>query len=379
MTQAAAEVRNGSAAANAGLRRYAEARGSARALRRTLGQDVDPDYCLTDFLFRVATGDGKGLAKHYGAEVTKAPLGQASGPTGGYLVPRPIGLNLMDAVAEEALIRPRANVVPMTSSLMQLPLPDAATAQSAGTSAFYGGMKLLWTAEGTSRTETEPTWRQVELRAWDLTGYCVQSNPHYQDSGSGVEGYLRKLFAGAIAWYEDFAYFNGSGAGMPLGVINSAAAKTVSRQTGSQFTQQDLYNMSKALLPASWSRSVWFANPAHWEWFTKLTQWQANIVMDDIPGNPMPHFLLQGRPGYFTEKLPGLNSPGDVVLMDPSLYVLGDRNALEIAVSFDEPTAFLKNQAVWRVTYRGDGQPQFSKTLTLADGTTTVSPYVVLV
>lgn len=381
MSQATAEKLNGSAEVNRGLARYANALGHRRGLRRLLGPDVDPEYNLTDFLFKIGQRDTRGLAKVYEAERTKAPLGQTSGPSGGYLVPQPLLYDLMADVAEDALVRPRATIVPMSSSSVMLPLPDAATAPAAaGTASLMGGIKMAWTGEGLTRPETEPTWRSVTLRAWDLTGYALQSNPLYQDGGAGLEGWLRQLFARSIAWYEDFAYFNGLGLGQPMGLIATPAAKVVTRQTSANVTIQDIHDMSKALLPVSWGRAIWVVSPLVWKYLILLntTAFQINQPIEEGPGRA--HFILNGQFGFVSEKLPALaaGATGDVILFDPRLYVIGDRGAVEIAMSEHEPTAYPKNQLVWRVTYRGDGQPQFSKTITLQDNTTTVSPYVVL-
>lgn len=371
---------NGNGRINRGLKRYAESLSWPRRQRqRVLGADTDPDHCLTDFLFCLATKNAERLASVYHAERTKAPLGQTSGPSGGYLVPTDLQYELMQDVAENAYIRPRATIVNMTSSLTDLSLPDATTVQSAGTSPFFGGLLMQWTQEQATRPETEPTFRQVQLRAWDLTGYLLESNTLYQDGGAGLETFLREIFARSIAWYEDYAYLRGDGVGKPLGIVNSAGSKTVTRQTSSQFTQQDAYKMSQALLPSSWARAIWIVSVSVWEWLVKLgsTQWQLNQPIGE--GEGRAHFILNGQFGFISEKLPAVGTQGDVVLIDPKLYVIGDRGAVEIATSFDEPTAFLKNQCVWRVTYRGDGQPWFSKTITLQDASTTVSPHVVLV
>ncbi len=371
---------NGSAAVNKGLRRYAELLSHPRRSRqRELGRDVDADYCLTDFLFAVGTGNIRRLTKVYEAERTKSPLGQASGPSGGYLVPTDLRLDLMADVAEDAQVRPRATVVPMSSSSMILSLPDAGTVQAVGTPPFHGGLKMAWTSEGATRPETEPTWRQVQLKAWDLTGYCLQSNPHFQDSGPGVEAFLRQLFARSISWNEDFAYLQGNGVGQPFGIVNHPASSAVTRQTGSSFTIQDVGGMSAALLPISWARAIWLVHPTVWPKILLFTagMWQLNQPITEGAGQP--HFVLNGQQGFVTEKASTLGTRGDVILFDPLLYVIGDRGAVEIVASEHEPTAFLNNQQVWRVTYRGDGQPWFSKTITLQNASTAVSPYVILV
>src|SRR5205807_4788566 len=100
--------------------------------------------------------------------------------------------------------------------------------------------------------------------------------------------------------------------------------------------------------------------------------WVPNIggAQEKVPGT------LFGRPVMYSEKLPALGTAGDVVLTDPQLYIVGDRMQIEIAAS--EHVNFLKNQMTWRVVERIDGQPWMDKPVTLQDGATQVSPFVVL-
>jgi HK97 family phage major capsid protein len=79
---------------------------------------------------------------------------------------------------------------------------------------------------------------------------------------------------------------------------------------------------------------------------------------------------------YCSEKLPALGTKGDLILIDPRYYLIGDRVQATIAAS--EHVNFLKNQVTFRVTRRTDGQPWIEKPITLQDGTTTASPFVVL-
>ncbi len=380
---AAAHRLNGSSAVNRGLRRYAEALGHRHSLRRVLGRDVDPDRCLADFIFSIGTKNTDRLTRVYDSSRTKAALGHPSGPSGGYLVPQDLGLELMQDVAEEALVRPRATVVQMDAYTLRLPLPDATTAQAAGITPFFGGIQMKWTSEGATRPETEPTFRAVDLTAWDLTGYALQSNSFLADGGPGLEAYFRTLFARSIAWYEDYAYLRGDGIGMPMGLLNNPGTTFVSRGTSSHVNAVDIGKMSVALLPASWGRAIWVVSPGVWADLIALggtagvsPSWQINQPIAE--GKGAPHFILNGQGGYVSEKLPALGTRGDIILFDPMLYVIGDRQAVEIDVSFDEPTAFTKNQAVWRVIYRGDGQPWFNRAITLQDAATSVSPYVSL-
>jgi HK97 family phage major capsid protein len=103
---------------------------------------------------------------------------------------------------------------------------------------------------------------------------------------------------------------------------------------------------------------------------------RAIFISVDQGATQTPYWNLLGRPAYMTEKLPALGSTGDLMLIDPSLYVIGDRMQIEVAAS--EHVNFLKNQMTWRVVERVDGQPWLDKAITLQDASTQVSPFVAL-
>ena len=140
--------------------------------------------------------------------------------------------------------------------------------------------------------------------------------------------------------------------------------------------------MWSKLLPASWGSAVWACSPTV---VPKLLQLQdgANRAIFLQIGSPdkgaitaAPNWALLGRPIFPTEKLPALGTKGDLILSDPSLYVVGDRMSVEVAAS--EHVNFLKNQMTWRVVERVDGQPWLENAITLQDASSKVSPFVVL-
>ncbi len=89
----------------------------------------------------------------------------------------------------------------------------------------------------------------------------------------------------------------------------------------------------------------------------------------------LPNAFLNGLPVYFTEKLPTLGTKGDVMLVDWSKYVIGQRMDMQIDVS--PHFLFRNNQLAWRVIARCDGKPWLNSYITDAEGWT-VSPFVVL-
>ena len=94
--------------------------------------------------------------------------------------------------------------------------------QSAGVSPFFGGVQMTWTEEAQTRTETEPQFKMMELKAHELSGYAVSSNVLLQDAAFGLEKFLMTLFGKAIGWFEEYAFLQGNGVGKPLGILNAA-------------------------------------------------------------------------------------------------------------------------------------------------------------
>ena len=119
----------------------------------------------------------------------------------------------------------------------------------------------------------------------------------------------------------------------------------------------DVAAMWSKLLPASWNKAIWTFSPSVVPQLLQLKDGanRAIFIAIDQGITKMPNWSLLGRPAFPTEKVPALGTKGDLMLLDPSLYIIGDRMSVEIAAS--EHVNFLKNQMTWRVVERVDGQP----------------------
>jgi HK97 family phage major capsid protein len=346
------------------------------------GGEGDPKKNFGDFCVAVARKDHNYLEKNYGAQFndwqTKAALGEASGVTGGYVVPPEFYRQLLAIIEENAFIRPRAFVQPMGSATLQFPYLDVTTAQAAGVSPFFGGLNMKWTAEAQTRTETEPQFKMMELKAWELSGYSVSSNVLLQDAAFGLEKFLFTLFGRAIAWFEEYAFLQGNGVGKPVGMLTAGATIAYTRQLAGQVTFSDVANMWANLLPYSFGKAIWAYSPTVVPQLLQLKDGASRAIFISIDqgATQTPYWNLLGRPAFMTEKLPALGTKGDLMLIDPSLYVIGDRMQIEVAAS--EHVNFLANQMTWRVVERIDGQPWLDKKITLQDTTSTVSPFIAL-
>jgi HK97 family phage major capsid protein len=377
---------------NATLTKFQNAQSQAKkhAIPAIFGDenDGDPKKNFGDWLTKVARNDRAALEKDYGSYFSpwqKAALAETSGVTGGYIVPPQFYDQLLAIASEESTFRKYAFVQPMASATLQFPYLDITTVQSAGTSPFFGGVKASWTEEAQTRTETEPAFKMMELKAHELSGYSVSSNVLLQDAAFGLEKFLMVLFGRAVGWYEEYAFLQGNGVGKPLGIINApatiktgGASGNTGRDTAGHFYFDDLAAMLARFLPASYNRGVWYVSPTVVQDMLQLKDGsgRALFISIDQGATKPPVWKLLNLPVIITEKLPALGTTGDVCLVDPALYIIGDRMSLEIAAS--EHVNFLANQMTWRFVQRVDGQPWMDKAVTLQDATSKVSPFVIL-
>ena len=329
-----------------------------------------------DWLVCVRKNDWRTLERKYQSYPSdgKSALNTSVGTQGGYLVPTEFTDKLLQTASEKSVVRPRATLIPMASRAVQVPCLDSTTVPASSDSAFLGGIVARWTEESVTFNETEPIFRQVELVAHELSGYSRVSNSLLEDSAIGLEQLLITLFGRAIAWHEDHAFLRGDGVGKPLGILNSNALISVARSAASAFALEDAATMLARLMPG-WapSSTVWAMHPTvAGELFQMSTSAGSAIYLDNARDKPA--MVLFGIPVVITEKLPALNTLGDVLLLDLHHYLIGDRREVEIA--FSEHVAFTSNQGAWRFVARVDGQPWLRSPITLNDGSSTLSPFV---
>lgn len=308
------------------------------------------------------------------AELSTHALSGEVGASGAYLIPTDYQPEIQQARGEASFVRARARVVPMGSRIVQWPAVKH-SGNSAGQSAFFGGVVVYYTAENQDISSSDPTFDFVELHSRELAGYAEVPNSTLRDSAASLDAFLSGpgSFGGALGWQEDYDALRGNGAGRPLGILNAPAKVNVTRQTASDFTFTDAVTMRSKMLASS--RPVWVMSQSVMPKYYAMKGGNNENIMVANAAVGTPETLL-GLPVIWTEKLPALGTAGDVMLVDFGLYLFGDRQAMVMDISRE--AKFRANQTAFRVTESIDGQPWLKTAITLADGTTQVSPFVVL-
>ena len=339
------------------------------------GADLDGNFKTLGHFFK-AVGSAGTIGGSVDQRLIKV-LGEGQGDQGGFLVPEEFRTSLLSLALEQAVVRPRAFVMPMGSNKVTIP----AIRDTSHASNVFGGVSAYWTPESGSLTASEPTFAQVALEAKKLTGYTTSSNELLADSAIALETLLSRLFGEAIAYFEDDAFIAGVGGGQPQGILSADALISVAKETGQAATSivaENIDKMWSRLLTSSQNRAIWIAHPDTFPQLASLSRTVGTggsaVWIQNMTGGPPTSIF--GRPLIFSEKCETLGTVGDIYLVDLSYYLIGDRQQVTMAAS--PHVRFTNDEMVWRFVERLDGRPWVDSALTPRNGSNTVSPFVAL-
>jgi HK97 family phage major capsid protein len=325
-----------------------------------------------DFLAEVRFNpNNSALTRRDLAKGEKRDLSMGNGPSAGYLVPETFDTTIRQVTPQTAIFRPRSMVIPGGSS------PDAAynmlALDQSGSKGVYSGVAVKWIGEaGTRQDGGDPTLRNIKLEPKEVSAY-VDITDKLLANSAAAGALVQQLLRAAIIGAEEDAFYTGSGVGKPLGIKGHASALTVTRNTATSVKWADIKSMfGKFMFGGS---PVWIMNQGCLPQIMSLEDTNGNALW-------MPNAalgvggMLCGLPVLINDLNPALGTEGDLALVDLSYYYIKDGSPLAI---FIDPYSQKVNgtsriYAFWNV----DGQPMLTSPITQRNGTTQVSPFVVL-
>ena len=362
-------------------RRHSGYSAGASSGFRSFGQQLQAvaQYAMS----RGADCDSRLVRAPLDERFSRAPSGAGEvDPTGGgFLVQTDFSTAIWMLAHDMGEILKRLNKIPISASANGLKIPGV-DETSRATGSRWGGVQSYWLDEGTAPTASRPKFRMIEFNLHKLFSVMYMTDELLQDS-TALTSIAGQAFSEELMFMTEDSIIEGSGAGLPLGVLNSTALVSVAKQTG-QTTQTIVKENIDNMWMRTWGRSrknlVWFINQECEPWLNQLNQavGTGGQLVYLPPGglSSAPYATLYGKPLVVTEYNPAVGTPGDILALDLSQYTLVDKGGVQAATSMH--VAFLTDQMVFRITYRVDGKPMWTLPMTPFKGSYTRSPFVAL-
>jgi len=317
------------------------------------------------------------------ARLTRAPTGASEvDPTGGGFLLQTDFANAIWMLAHEmGDILGAVNGIPISGNSNSLKIRGV-DETSRATGSRWGGVASNWVGEGTAVTPSKPKFRLIEFDLKKLMSVMYTTEELMQDAPA-LTTIAGQAFSEEIMFMTEDAIVNGTGAGMPLGVLNSPSLVTVAKQPGQAsgtIVKENIDNLWARCWARSLKNAVWYINQ---DCEPQLNQMGQIVGTGGMPVyvpagglSAAPFATLYGRPVVITEYNAALGTPGDILLADLSQYTKVDKGGVQAATSMH--VAFLTDENVFRVTYRVDGKPMWTTAITPYKGTLTKSPFLAL-
>lgn len=278
-----------------------------------------------------------------------------SGPDGGYAVP-------VDAAREILMpgvgaLLPHTREIPITSGGsigipldIQTPFSDA-------------GIVAAWEVEGAQLPQQKPNLNATNFILKKLVALVPVTDQLVEDSDA-LAAFLPLAMQTAVTRKVNDAIINGTGAGVPLGILKSSALVTVSAeaaQAADTINEANLANMlNRAIDPLS---SVWVMNPRCYGHVSTLSAFDAASR------------TLAGLPIVTTDACPELGEAGDIILANMSWYLAALKTP---QLNSSTHLFFDQDLTCFRLTFRMDGSPALAAPVTPPNSPVTRSHFVAL-
>ena len=288
---------------------------------------------------------------------------------GGFLVPNETAAGIKQLMYKTGSLLSLFKSDPVQGNNMTYNIVDE-TSRADGSR--FGGIQGYWMAESGTKTSSKPKFRQLELKLKKVAALCYATDELLEDAGT-MESWLTSNVPVELRYKVEDSFINGDGVGKPLGILNSGALKTVTRQNANQINATDIGNMWAARW-AGYDDYVWIGNQSIFPQMLNLSIGQQPVFLTPGGLSNLPYASLLGRPYFDVEYLPTLGTAGDLMLVSPSAYqVIEKAGGIQTASSIH--VQFVTDETAFRFVYRVDAAPTWTTALTGKDGAT-YSPFV---
>lgn len=278
------------------------------------------------------------------------------GADGGFAVPPDFRNTIIQKVMGEDSLLSYTDQQISSGNSITFPADETTPWQSSG------GIQAYWEVEGGQKQQSKPALTEKTVKLNKVIALVPLTDELLEDAPA-MASYVNRKAPEKIVFKVNDAIINGTGVGMPLGILKSPGTVIVAKessQTADTVVFANLTKMWTSLTPMARRNARWLMNADVEGQLMGLsfpgTGTAVPVYMPPGGLSAAPYGTLFGRPIAYSEAMPPLGDEGDIILGDLSNYLSGVKaggvkSDVSIHVWFDyDITAF-------RFVLRVGGQP----------------------
>lgn len=311
---------------------------------------------------------------------------ESSGSDGGFAIPPDFRNEVIQMVMGEESLLSRCDQVRTEGNTVTYPTDETNPWQSTG------GILAYWDGEAAAMTQSKPSLGESTTKLNRITALVPMTDELLEDAPA-MDSYLRRKAPEKIAFKVDLALLQGTGVGMPLGLLYSPALVTVSKessQVADTLIARNVIKMYSRMHAKSRSNAVWVINPDLEPALMQLslpgtdnegntaTGWGTHLYFPPGGLSASPYGMLMGRPVIPHQACETIGDKGDIFFVDFKQYLALLKTGANPRVDTSIHLWFDQNITAFKFILRVGGKPWWSTTQAARDGSATYSPYVTL-
>lgn len=325
------------------------------------GKDIHFFGSLGEQLQAVANAKTSGVVDDRLQKIQNA-LGanEGTGADGGFLLQPDFAGKIMESAVQNSPLLNRLDrytCSAASNSMRWLGVDETDVSAS-----VFGGVQMYWAAEAASVAASKPKFKELKLDLEKMMGFAYCTDEMLQDVP-----FMNSFFSHAFSLAADRlltdSVISGDGNGKPLGIVNSKGLITVEKVTGQatgSFVGKNAIQMQTRILPRSRKNLVWLMHPDVEEQLPELTIGEGSASrLLWTPEGGLGNFDTQrilNKPVLFEDSCSGVGTKGDIMLVDPTAYILLSKGTAKQDWSIH--VEFLTDQRCFRMVYRCNGKPK---------------------
>lgn len=315
-------------------------------------------------------------------QINNAALGanESTGEDGGFVIQTDFAGMILESAVQSSPLLNRLDRHTCSSSANAMRWLTAKETDVA--SSVFGGVAMHWAVEGETAASSKPKFQEMKMDLEKMMGFAFATDEMLSDA-SFMTSFFGQAFVLAADRLLVDGVIAGDGVGKPLGILHSKAAVEVDKQSSQvagTFTGDNAVKMMSSAMPRNRDKLVWVMHPDVEEQLPYLALHSGGA--DKFLWNPeggLGGFDTQrvlNKPVLFEDSCPALGEKGDIMLIDPTQYILLTKGAIKQDWSIH--VEFLTDQSCFRVVFRCNGAPKVNAPVKIKNSAKPRSPFVLL-